>query len=132
MKNFNEFLGIPFIHGGRSLQGVDCLGIVALIYKSLGWHWIEPSGKNDYKENWREEGQNLFIENYYKCFKRIKELKIYAAVLMKWESKVINHVGIYLSDDTIIHATKGMGVIKMPCTRLKNKIEGFYEYQFQK
>ena len=58
-----KYLGIPYRHRGRSLKGLDCWGLVVLVYKDFG---IDILDLKSYRENWALQGKNYFIENYGK------------------------------------------------------------------
>ena len=44
IKKSREFLGVPWVHQGRSIKGVDCVGFLLLAFKHINIDIIEIKG----------------------------------------------------------------------------------------
>lgn len=64
----------------------------------------------DREVEWWEKGQNLYIENFSKAgfFEvPLKQLREHDVLLMQIHSNVVNHGGVYLGADTMLHHLNG-------------------------
>lgn len=121
----SKYLGVPFKHLGRNPKiGIDCYGLLKCFFSDLG---IELFDIDDYKKNWSKEGQNYFIENYYKQFEQVPMPHVFDVVLFKNDEGIANHVGIVLSGDKFIHTNK-VGTVIGRLNEFNNfkRIVGFY------
>lgn len=111
-REFDKYIGIPFVHRGRTKNGVDCYGLITLIYKSeLGINLFDIE---TYQKKWYEK-HNLFINNYYRQWGKIDidKLQVYDVILFSiGDSKLIpSHVGLYIGEDRFIHCMENSSVI---------------------
>lgn len=93
-----QFLGNPYVWGGVSLtKGADCSGFVLSIYKKYG---IELPHYSGYQAN---------------CGTQITEEELLPGDLIFYanSSGTINHVGIYIGNDQVIHASSPSSGIKI-------------------
>ena len=89
LKTAYSMLGVPYMFGGISPGGFDCSGFVQYVYKSFG-----------YSLNRTAAGQNsngIWVSR--------DNLKAGDIVLFN-TSGGISHAGIYVGNDTFIHAVK--------------------------
>jgi len=99
-KEVEKYLGIGYRKGGSSRLGVDCSGLIRLIYRNVF-------------------GIDLPYISSYQCslsiFKNVSVEKLKTGDLIFFSPTVnkkrINHVGIYLSDGHFAHAIRRKGVI---------------------
>ena len=84
-----KYLGTPYVYGGASPSGFDCSGFVQYVYKNFG-----------YSLNRTAEGQNS--NGIWIARTNIKPGDI---VLFNTYGG-ISHAGIYVGNDTFIHAVK--------------------------
>ncbi len=121
----DKYLGIPYKHMGRDLDGLDCWGLSILAYRDDG---IELFDLDNYEKNWALHGKNHFIENYYKKWQQ-KKFPLFFDVLLFNNSKgVTNHAGIYLSKGRFIHGSRAGVVITRLVGKFKDRLEGTYRY----
>lgn len=99
-KEVEKYLGVKYRKGGSSRLGVDCSGLVRLIYRNVF------------------EVDLPYIASYQcslSIFKKVsvEELKTGDLIFFSptVDKKRINHVGIYLSNDRFAHAIRRKGVI---------------------
>ena len=111
VKEANKWLGTPYKYAGESRNGTDCSGMVMTIYKDVcGIKLPRNSAK-----------QADFCKKIKKKDLRPGDLLFFATGKDK---KKVSHVGIYIGDDKMIHASTSRGVVI-------NKItEQYYEKTF--
>ena len=122
----DKYLGVPYRHKGRSLEALDCWGLIVFIYRDFG---IEVIDLEDYDENWSVKGRNYFIENYYKKW-QAHGAPAYLDLVMFENSKGIPyHAGVYLSKGEFIHCCKAGTVIgKLFDKKWQERLVGLYRY----
>jgi len=126
----NKYLGFPYKHQGRDVNGVDCWGLIKLVYKDfLNVDLLDT--KEDYANDWAVQGKNYFIENYYKEWDKTENPILLDIVLFKNINGIANHAGLYLSQNKILHTCKlGTIITKLNSFNLfKLTLEGFYRYK---
>lgn len=99
-KEAAEWLHVPQRDGGMSKSGIDCSGLVCVIYKNVYDKTLERNSQNIYLRNCKKKTKKSLKEGDLVFFKTT--LKSNAA---------INHVGIYLKDDKFVHTSTSKGVI---------------------
>jgi len=118
-----EYIGIPFKHLGRYKDGVDCYGLITLIYKEkLGIYLFDVE---NYRKEWYKE-YNLFVSNYWRQWRKIDQTELlpYDVLLFCMEeSKAIpSHVGLYIGDGRFIHCMEKGSVIISKFERVWKKV----------
>lgn len=93
-----QWLGTPYRYGGNTRAGVDCSGFVCNIYKDVYGIKLERTVAGMYKANCHKISRNKLKPGDLVFFNTAKT------------KKSLSHVGIYLKDDTFIHATTSSGV----------------------
>ncbi len=99
-----DCLGIPYKHGGRDENGLDCLGLVWYFYKQLGIEVPESDGliiEPDWYKNNPQRLKNA-IEAQGKPVTN-GELNILDLLYFEMVEGVISHLGILVEDDLFIH-----------------------------
>jgi len=121
----NKYLGIPYVHQGRELNGLDCYGLIARIYEDLGYELFDIEG---YDKNWSFEKRNHLLVNYHRQWIRCKEPRmLFDAVLFKGTKNPVNHGGVMIDDTHFIHCCKqGTIVSRITEPKWEIRIESFY------
>jgi cell wall-associated NlpC family hydrolase len=95
------WIGVRFLHQGRTRHGVDCVGLVACVMRSLDPSWSAEI-PIDYARR-PKDGTLLSYTTRY-C-QRLKRVEHGALVLMQFPKiSTPSHVALYTKDGTIIHA----------------------------
>jgi cell wall-associated NlpC family hydrolase len=119
-----KYLGIPFVHRGRSMDGFDCFGLIIAVYKDLG-HTILDIG--EYDLDWGIKGGNLFVENYHKQWEQVDAPQLFDVVLFANNKKAIVHGGIMLDNNRFLHTCKAGTVIgNLNSREWKEHTAGFF------
>lgn len=90
-----EYLGRPYVTGGVGSPGFDCSGLVCRIYAEAGYALPRVS------RDQARVGREIPLD-------RVVPGDILVFVKRKGSSR-INHVGIYLGNDEMLHASTGQG-----------------------
>ena len=104
VKICKEYLGIPYLWGGKSIYGCDCSGLVQSIYKNF--NLLLPRDSSD------QINFDSFIEV------KISNIEV-ADLLFFGENKIINHVAIYIGNGEIIHSS---GCVKIENLKANNSL----------
>lgn len=124
-----KYVGIPFVSGGRTEQGLDCYGLIRLIH--LNEYNIElPLLNENYEDALNaEETKDLFGKYIPVILGHKIELPEEKAIcLMRTSNRLLTHVGMYAGDGFIIHARNKTGVVceRINSPLLTGRIEGWY------
>lgn len=111
MKHWStRFIGLPYLAGGRDRDGVDCWGLLRLVYREeLGIHLPElPGLVEDHEQLISRENLALCTEGWA----RQDQPTEWAAVGMSRKER-IHHVGVWTEADggRIIHCWHGKPVV---------------------
>lgn len=104
-----SWLNTRHIDGGMTRNGIDCSGLVSIIYKNVYGITLERSSARIFKNNC----QKISIS-------RLREGDLVFFNTTKKGSSDINHVGIYIKDNKFVHASTSKGVI------ISNLDENYY------
>lgn len=123
----NKYIGIPYKDGGRDIDGLDCWGLVRLVYKNE--YGIDlPSFNNEYVITDRERVNELF--NQYRegwlVEDKPKEGDVVLLRLLGEES----HVGVLINDKQFLHVNykTPAAIENLESVRWRNRIVGFNSY----
>jgi len=113
VEHARKYLGIPYLWGGRNPFGMDCSGFVQLVYK-VGWVFL-PRDAGQQAEKGREV--HAFRE------RKAGDLAFFST------GKGINHVGICLPDEKILHASGMVRVDRLDRKGIFKVETGSYTHQ---
>jgi len=123
----NKYLGTPFKHHGRFVDGLDCYGLIIRVYEDLGFKLFDID--DEYDTDWAWKGRNLFIENYHKEWEKVEKPGLFDVVLFCVNNKgVANHGGIVLKEGFFLHSCKA-GTVVAQLSDWSKYLEGFYHYK---
>ena len=127
MKNFNQYVGIPFTNLGRIKTGADCWGLARIVLKEQ--YGIILPELLSYLDALNPQ-QVAEVINFNTPLISGEELLTPEAgcIVVMSKAGLGSHVGVYIGNNKIIHTTRQTGAIieKLNSNRLKTKIEGFY------
>lgn len=123
----NKYVGIPYKEKGRDLDGVDCWGLLRLVY-SEEFKINLPSFVTDYVENDTLRIQEL-IAQYKEGWTQLEEPEEGCTVLFKVLGTE-SHVGIAISSTHFLHAREGQysTIESFESRAWKNRIVGYFKY----
>lgn len=121
-----KYLGLPYRHRGRSLEGLDCWGFLKLVYADLGVRLFDIEDL-EYSKVWGAEGKDYFKAHYFHDWFEAKEAQPLDGVLFVNSRKIANHAGIVLSNRRFIHCARpGVIISRLNDPSWQERIEGFY------
>jgi Cell wall-associated hydrolases (invasion-associated proteins) len=122
-----NLIGIPFADGGRDIRtGFDCYGLAIEVYRRMGIElpeYYSPAFDSERISGTIDEAKSMptweLIDK--------GELTAPALVIIKLNSPLCNHVGVYIGNGLFIHCRNPIGVnidrINSPAWR--HRIDGF-------
>ena len=122
-----KYVGVPFENRGRKLGGLDCYGLVILIYKDIGIDLFDIDA--EYPTNWSKRGENYMVENAHRDWNTVNAPALMDLALFNNSDGVGFHIGVMLDRATFIHTTKaGTTIGKMHDWRAR--LRTFYRHKY--
>jgi cell wall-associated NlpC family hydrolase len=105
------FLGVPYVYGGNTKEGIDCSGFTAQVYHSAVKKKLPRSAREQY-------GSGIPVP--------ASRLQFGDLVFFNTTGRVPSHVGIYIEDDLFAHAsvTRGVTFSSLESTYYKKRFVG--------
>ncbi len=110
-----KYLNAPYLWGGKNPFGIDCSGFVQMVFKICGYRL--------FRDSWQQASQG-------KSIKGIGEAKPGDLVFFKDSDDRINHVGILLEGEKIIHASGRVRIDHLNGEGILNMETKIYSHQF--
>ncbi|HBL36261.1 MAG TPA: glycoside hydrolase [Firmicutes bacterium] len=107
-----QFLGIPYRHGGRDENGLDCLGLAHFFYKELGIS-LPTSDGLAYTANWYQEDPERLLRGLLKVGRAVdlKKESLEPADLVYFRvGGTITHAGVMIDPHSFLHVMIGQQV----------------------
>ena len=122
----DQYLGIPYSHRGRTLEGLDCWGFLKLVYADLGFKLFDIEDL-EYEKVWGLRGKDYFRENYENDWEKVEDPQTLDAVLFLNSRGIANHAGVVFKNRKFIHCPRqGVVVSRLDDEAWSKRIEGFY------
>lgn len=126
-RDFENYVGIPWLDGGRTEAGADCWGLFWLVYKNtLG---IElPSYSEDYTTALDRIIIRRLVDGKPDYWVRVENPAPGDGAVLHIANRA--HIGVVVGRDSILHIEKGAGAVieNYRSFRLAKMLEGFYRY----
>jgi murein DD-endopeptidase / murein LD-carboxypeptidase len=95
MREISKYMGVSYVPGGTSVDGMDCSGYIMTVYKNSMGILLPRSSSEQSKRGTAVE---------------LAELKFGDLLFFNTTGEPRSHVGIYLGDDLFAHASVSLGV----------------------
>lgn len=120
-----KYLGVPYKHRGRDIDGLDCWGLIKCVYKDLGHDLLDIES---YDKDWSEKGADFFVENYHLQWEKVEHPTIFDVALFRNIKGVVCHAGLSLREGNILHCSERTGVVIIKSRSVNNgrTLDGFY------
>lgn len=127
----NKYIGIPFLDKGRDINGIDCWGLVRLVYKQE-YHIDLPNFSTNYEADDSEQMRDLLAQ-YKEGWEKIDTPTEGCIVLFNILG-VESHMGIAVSSTHFLHARErcDSAIESFESVAWRNRITGFYKYSENK
>lgn len=126
----DHYIGIPFKCDGKDRSGLDCWGLVALVFKEqLGIDLPLYRGVfSDLSQACLRRVSAIMMQEREKWTK-VDNPKIYDVVLLR-SGVYAWHVGLVINKKEMIHVMEGIDAVveEFSGTQWKDRVEGFYRY----
>ncbi|MDD2504422.1 MAG: NlpC/P60 family protein [Clostridia bacterium] len=100
-----QYRNVPFVHNGRSLDGLDCLGFVVHLYRYFGIYLPDSDGK-EIGKSWYKTDPQRYIRNIRKLNGiqvSIDDLKPLDLVYFAIARDIITHTGVMVNQREFAH-----------------------------
>lgn len=126
----DEYTGIPFRADGRTREGLDCWGLVVMVYRErLGVSLPEFPGA--YPDESPESLRNAagVAREERKRWTRVESPRVYDVALLRLQGLPC-HVGVVASKGRMLHVMAGIEscVEEYTGPQWRNRIEGFFRH----
>ncbi|MFA4905037.1 MAG: NlpC/P60 family protein [Candidatus Margulisiibacteriota bacterium] len=126
----DKYLGIPYVHKGRTLDGLDCWGLLKRVYGNFG---IDLFDIEEYSKTWSLTGRDYFKQYYEQDWVMVGCPRFLDAVLFVNSKGIANHAGIVLMNGRFIHSCRqGVIVSRLNDKAWRKNIEGYYRLKNDK
>ena len=127
----NKYIGIPFLDKGRDTDGIDCWGLVRLVYKQE-YNIDLPNFSADYEAEDAERMSDLLAQ-YKEGWEKIDAPTEGCIVLFNILG-IESHMGIAISTTHFLHARDryDSAIESFESVSWRNRITGFYKYSENK
>ncbi len=106
MTKFDKYIGLKYKQYGRDFKGVDCFGLVYLIFKNEKGICLPDFLEVKFSEgDWRKEKENHILQNISENWKKIelKNVKKYDVHIFYDKYGVASHLGLNIGHKKFIH-----------------------------
>lgn len=129
--NLDEFVGLPWLDRGRDRSGLDCWGLLSIVYAER--FGIElPSFRDDYMTVADGDAVVALLEGRREGWTEISEGTEQAGdVLLMSVGGRPRHVGVVVGGERVLHIEPGAGSIieSYRSFRLRRRVLGFFRHQ---
>lgn len=107
-----QFLGIPYRHGGRDRKGLDCVGLVYLFYQELGIKLPDSDGQ-PYADDWYKKDPERLLRGLQQVGRPVnigrEPLQPLDLVYFRI-GRAITHTGVMINPGSFLHVLIGKRV----------------------
>ncbi|HHY82145.1 MAG TPA: C40 family peptidase [Clostridiales bacterium] len=104
-KLLEQYEGVPFVHNGRTLKGLDCWGFVVHFYRHFGIYLPDNDGK-EIDEDWYKTDPLRYIRGLRKLNAvqvSLDDLQPLDLVYFAISRGIITHTGVMISKHEFAH-----------------------------
>jgi len=117
---YSDLLTVPYVANGRTMRGLDCVGLFVTIQRRLG-RWMslydsEPSVLDVALQDWEQ----------------VDAPEPGDGILFRWHNRNRFHIAVAISRNQMIHAKDeavGIAVERFDSPQYANRILGFYRWK---
>jgi cell wall-associated NlpC family hydrolase len=132
-----KFLNVPFFHRGRSVLGLDCLGLIIVSFRKCSIIIPSDDGLTYYSTWWRNQEDRLHDHLKKYGFEEVEipqrgDIITFKLLGMQYPA---HHSGILISEDTMIHVNGLGGAWERKCKinripdSYKRRLGSYFRYK---
>lgn len=111
IEQARHLVGVPFMHQGRSIHGVDCIGVMTLAVTNAGLDPEAVTGLKDTRDYDRMTTSEM-LDKMSRVCERVRESEPGCLVLFRFPlERHPQHFGILTKEGTVIHADIKQGKV---------------------
>ncbi len=126
------YIGIPFFYGGRTREdGLDCWGLVRLIYRDIVGIDLPEYGEVS-ADDLRAVARTVGVKRDAEPWSMVLEPATYDIVVMGLHNKRIPaHVGLMVDENTMIHAEQSSHscLVRLDNMTVRERVLGFRRHK---
>lgn len=125
---YNKYIGLPYKDGGRDTNGLDCWGLVRLVYKQE-YNIDLPSFVESYSTAKDSDKVHELIARHKESWEKLGAPEEGSVVLLRILGSE-THVGVYLGGNQFLHIREGVdaAVESIDSAAWNRRVVGFYKY----
>lgn len=129
----DQYIGLPFKEHGRSRNGLDCYGLVYLVYKEVCGVEL-PTFSQEYSGSEDSGSVEKALQENIPKWKRVEgnwETFDVAVFYVPKFRRFLGHVGLIYDKDRMVHCKRPIGVVSSRVKkdlRYGRMLEGVYRY----
>lgn len=125
---YNKYIDIPYRDGGRDASGLDCWGLVRLVYKDQ-YNIQLPNLSDQYTTAKDHDQVSEVLAREKENWSAQQTAEVGDVIVFKMLGAE-THVGIYLGDSKFLHIREGVNsVVESVDSRLwKHRLVGYFKY----
>jgi len=133
MATFDNFIGLPWLEGGRDRSGIDCWGLLALVYREV--YQIDlPSFSDRYVTLADHDAISDLIEGNIGAWREVPKGSEQEGdgILLTTNGGRPSHVGVVVQGRRMLHIEsqkQGSAIHSYDYHLYRDRIVGFYRYQ---
>ena len=110
---YADLIGIPFVDGGRTREGLDCWAVVLECYRRAGVLLKDPFASKRQADILPMQGEDVdrWIAEQFDHWERIDTPGIGSVVAFRDVDGAAVHVGVVVEPGKFLHALKRTGVV---------------------
>jgi cell wall-associated NlpC family hydrolase len=129
--NFDRFVGIPYLDKGRSIEGLDCWGLLWIVFRELR-NIDLPSYIESYVTGADRKAMSQLIAGELGDWQEVTkgQEQTFDGVLMR-EGTFPRHIGIVTAPGLLLHVSPGetSQIQRYRSGILANRLVGFFRYR---
>lgn len=125
---YNKYIDIPYKDGGRDASGLDCWGLVRLVYKDQ-FDTELPSFTAEYSTAKDHERLSEIFAREKENWETLSTPEVGSVILFRMLGTE-THVGVYIGENKFLHIREGVNsVVESVDSRLwKQRLVGYFKY----
>lgn len=129
---YADLIGVPFVEGGRTREGLDCWGVVLELYRREGIVLKDPFAcetQASVKQTQRENAE-VWIARHFDQWRRVSDPAWGRVAAFRDVDGAAVHVGVLVEPGKFVHALKKSGVVvgKLDRAPWCDNLMGIYAY----